>query len=115
MISRFAGSPEQRHSSCGPSPSWSAKALHAADSSHGGSKAGPPWSHWLMMCGMGFLRHMLLGGVVPTRVSQPRSVVLNASCDDSFRSQRSMLGPTKSSGILLNVASVSGAPRGASL
>ena len=64
---------------------------------------------------MGFLRHMLLGGVVPTRVSQPRSVVLNASCDDSFRSQRSMLGPTKSSGILLKVASVSGAPRGASL
>ena len=30
--------------------------------------------------GMGLLRHILPGGVVPTLVSQPFSVVLNVTC-----------------------------------
>ena len=82
-----------------------ADALHAADSSHTGSKLGPSPFHCHGPRGIGFLLHMDPSGVVPVETRKPS----NSSCVLLSPSQRRMLLPTMSRWPFRNSVSVSGA------
>ena len=73
--------PEHLHTPALPpeAPCVAAYRMQAADSLHTGSNEGPSRSQ--STDGMGFLRHIDPGGVVPSTVCHPLAAVSNSSCE----------------------------------